>query len=279
MLYCKDKQELLSYLNKMDIPYDNTAFNPVKNLSNVGENEMVDPYHFGLSLIEMIRETPNQEIGTHTFSHYYCLENGQSKEHFIKDLEADSSLGKTASLVFPRNQVNQHYLHECKKFGVKAYRGNEKNWMYKAYTSETNSWLKRLCRLIDAYVNISGEHTYRLKNIETDPIVNIPSSRFLRPYSSKFSFLEKLRLRRIKKGLTKAAKKNELYHLWWHPHNFGRNTKENLQFLEEILKHVDYLKHKYNFQSMHMRDVTEVLKIIASKVVEKSYYFPFIVVF
>lgn len=279
MLYCKDKQELLSYLNKMDIPYDNAAFSPVKNLSNVGENEMVDPYHFGLSLIEMIRETSNQEIGSHTFSHYYCLENGQSKEHFIKDLEADSSLGKTASLVFPRNQVNQHYLQECKKFGVKAYRGNEKNWMYKAHTSESNSWLKRLCRLLDAYVNISGEHTYSLKNIETDPIVNIPSSRFLRPYSSKFSFLEKLRLRRIKKGLTKAAKKNELYHLWWHPHNFGRNTKENLQFLEEILKHVDYLKFKYNFQSMHMRDVTEVLKIIASKVVEKSYYFPFIVVF
>ena len=279
MLYCKDKQELLSYLNTVDIPYANTALSPVKNLHKVGENETLDPYHYGLSLIEMIQETSNQEIGTHTFSHYYSLENGQNKEHFGKDLKAVSSLGKTASLVFPRNQVNQDYLHVCKEYGVNAYRGNEKNWMYKAHTIEENSWLKRLCRLIDAYVNISGNHTYCIKNIETDPIVNIPSSRFLRPYSSRLSFLEQLRLHRIKKGLTKAAKKNELYHLWWHPHNFGRNTKENLQFLEEILKHVDYLKNKYNFQSMHMRDVTDVLKVITSKIVTKSYYFPFIVVF
>ena len=269
----------MSYLKTMDIPYENTALSPVDNLHKVGENETLDPFHFGLSLIDMIRETSNQEIGTHTFSHYYCLENGQNKEHFGKDLKAVSSLGKTASLVFPRNQVNTHYLHVCKEFGVKAYRGNEKNWMYKAHTIEGNSWLKRLCRLVDAYVNISGNHTYCLKNIETYPIINIPSSRFLRPYSSRFSFLEQLRLRRIKKGLTKAAKKNELYHLWWHPHNFGRNTKENLQFLEEILKHVDYLKNKYNFQSMHMRDVTDVLKIITSKIVTKSYYFPLIVVF
>ncbi|WP_277585642.1 polysaccharide deacetylase family protein [Psychrobacillus antarcticus] len=279
MLYCKDKQELLSYFNTMDIPYENTAFSPIKNLSNVGENETVDPYHFGRSLIDMIRETSNQEIGTHTFSHYYCLEDGQNMEHFVKDLVAVSSLEKTASLVFPRNQVNLHYLHVCKELGVKAYRGNEKNWMYKAHTAEKNSSLKRLCRLIDAYMNISGNHTYCLKNIETDPIVNIPSSRFLRPYNSRLSMLEQLRLIRIKKGLTRAAKKNELYHLWWHPHNFGRDTKENLQFLEEILKHVDYLKNKYNFQSMHMRDVTDVLKVITAKVVAKSYYFPFIVVF
>ena len=80
----------------MDIPYENTVFSPVKNLSNVGENETSDPYHFGFSLIEMIQETPNQEVGTHTFTHYYCLENGQNKEHFEKDLEAVSSLGKTA---------------------------------------------------------------------------------------------------------------------------------------------------------------------------------------
>lgn len=279
MLYCRDKQELLSYLNTMDIPYENTALSPVNNLHKVGDNETLDPYHFGLSLIDMIRETPNQEIGSHTFSHYYCLENGQEKENFVKDLKAVSSIGKTASLVFPRNQVNPHYLHVCKENGIKAYRGNEKNWMYRAHTIEDNSWLKRLSRLIDSYVNISGNHTYCIKSIETDPIVNIPSSRFLRPYSSKFSFLEELRLRRIKKGLTKAAKKNELYHLWWHPHNFGKNTKENLHFLEEILKHADYLKNKYNFQSMHMRDVTDVLKVITSKIVTKSYYFPLIVLF
>lgn len=263
MLYCKDKQELFSYLNTMDIPYKNAAFSPLQNLSRVGESEALDPYHFGKSLIDIIRKTPNQEIGTHTFTHYYCLESGQRKNHFEKDLEAVGSLkDKVTSLVFPRNQINPRYLLSCKEHGIKAFRGNEKSWMYRSYTSKTNTWLKRLCRLVDSYVNISGHHTYSLKNIKTDPIVNIPSSRFLRPYNKKLSIMEQLRLRRIKNGLTKAAKKNELYHLWWHPHNFGRDTKENLQFLEEILKHVNYLKKNYNFQSMHMRDVTDVMKII-----------------
>lgn len=279
MLYCEDKKHLLEHLSTLDIPYKNKSFSPLQNLSNVGDSETEDPYHFGKSLIKMIRETQNQEIGTHTFTHYYCLETGQRKEHFINDLKAAISLEDCiTSLVFPRNQVNHHYLNICDELGITAFRGNEKSWMYKAYTSKTNTSLKRLCRLVDAYVNITGHHTYSLKNLETDPIVNIPSSRFLRPYNKNLSILEQLRLRRIKNGLTKAAKKNELYHLWWHPHNFGRDTKENLQFLEEILKHVDYLKNKYNFQSMHMRDVTGVLKIISSKIAKTSYYFPFIVV-
>lgn len=280
MLYCESKTELLTKLEDLDFPYEKGAFSPKSNLWQVGEDELQDPYHYGLSLIEAIKAVPNQEIGTHTFSHYYCLEDGQQIGDFEKDLKTVVQLKeKISSLVFPRNQTNIDYLNVCKKYGITAYRGNEESWIYGAYTSKTNTITKRILRLVDAYVNLTGHHTFSLKNIQKDPILNIKSSRFLRPYSSKFSFLEKLRLRRIKKGLTKAAKKNELYHLWWHPHNFGRNTKENLQFLEEILKHVDYLKFKYNFQSMHMRDVTEVLKIIASKVVEKSYYFPFIVVF
>lgn len=264
MLYCKDKKGLLTYLNTLDIPYQNTAFSTVENLSGVGEDEIQDPYHFGKSLIDIIRHTPNQEIGTHTFSHYYCLEDGQNKEHFEQDLQAVSSLeDNITSLVFPRNQVNPRYLQSCKDHGIKAYRGNEKSWMYKAYTSKTNSWYKRVGRLADAYVNLSGYHTYSMKNLEKDPVLNIPSSRFLRPYNKRLSILEQFRLRRITNGLTRAAKKNELYHLWWHPHNFGRDIKENLHFLEEILKHVDYLKKKYNFQSMHMRDVTDIIKIIS----------------
>lgn len=89
------------------------------------------------------------------------------------------------------------------------------------------------------------------------------SSRFLRPYSKQLAVLENLRLRRIKNGLTKAAKDNEFYHLWWQLHNFGKNIEENLQFLEEILKHVDFLRERYNFQSMHMRDVAGLVKIIS----------------
>ncbi|WP_222122600.1 polysaccharide deacetylase family protein [Bacillus sp. FJAT-22090] len=264
MLYCKSKKELLTKLEGLDLPYANKAFSPKSNLWQVGEDEIEDPYHFAHSLIDTIKAVPNQEIGTHTFSHYYCLEEGQQPEHFEKDLQAVVELNESiTSLVFPRNQVNNDYMTICKKYGITAFRGNEDSWIYEAYTSKTNPPIKRILRLVDAYVNLTGHHTFSLKNIQKEPIIHIKSSRFLRPYNKQLAALEHLRLRRIKNGLTKAAKNNKLYHLWWHPHNFGKNTEENLWFLEEILKHVEYLKDKYNFQSMHMRDVANIVKIIS----------------
>ncbi|WP_240793482.1 polysaccharide deacetylase family protein [Psychrobacillus vulpis] len=264
MLYCKNKNELLTKLEGLNIPYENESFSPKHNLWQVGENESQDPYHFGYSLIESIKTIPNQEIGTHTFTHYYCLEDGQRTDHFEKDLQAVVQLNEgITSLVFPRNQTNNDYLNVCKTYGINAYRGNEESWIYRAYTSKTNTTTKRMLRLVDTYINLTGHHTFSLKSLQKEPIINIQSSRFLRPYSKQLAVLENLRLRRIKNGLTKAAKDNEFYHLWWHPHNFGKNIDENLHFLEEILKHVDYLRGKYNFQSMHMRDVTDVINIIS----------------
>ena len=49
--------------------------------------------------------------------------------------------------------------------------------------------------------------------------------------------LEPLRMRRILSDLTHAAKKGLVYHLWWHPHNFGDHMDENLVFLKKILDH------------------------------------------
>ncbi|ETT85282.1 polysaccharide deacetylase family protein [Viridibacillus sp. FSL R5-0477] len=262
MLYCKDKQELLSFLESIEIPYENETLSAKYNLSNVGANEQEDLYHYGDSLINMIKKIPNQEIGTHTFSHYYCLEKGQRIEHFEKDLQAMVELNEgVTSLVFPRNQVNLDYLQLCDEYGITAYRGNENSWIYGPYIKEMNTTIKRMLRLADHYINITGHNSYKLEKVSTHPIINVPSSRFLRPYSSKLRILERLRLQRIKHSLTEAAKNNEYYHLWWHPHNFGKNTEKNLQFLEEILQHVEYLKGKYKFQSMHMRDVVGLINL------------------
>ena len=49
-----------------------------------------------------------------------------------------------------------------------------------------------------------------------------------------------------------AAKMGLIYHLWWHPHNFGANQDKNFAFLEKILNHYDDLHLKYNFESHTM---------------------------
>ena len=49
-----------------------------------------------------------------------------------------------------------------------------------------------------------------------------------------------------------AAKNNEIFHLWWHPHNFGRNQKENFIALRKILSHYAFLNKTYGFKSTTM---------------------------
>jgi len=88
-------------------------------------------------------------------------------------------------------------------------------------------------------------------------VVNIASSRFLRWYSTKLRFLENLKIQRIKRGMTFAAKHKQVYHLWWHPHNFGSNTEENFKALETLFIHYNALKNTYNFQCKTMKELAE----------------------
>jgi hypothetical protein len=71
---------------------------------------------------------PGQEIGTHTFSHYYCLEPGQQPEQFEDDLKAAIAVSKakgidTKSIVFPRNQYSQFTSISAIATAYVTYRG------------------------------------------------------------------------------------------------------------------------------------------------------------
>ena len=56
-----------------------------------------------------------------------------------------------------------------------------------------------------------------------------------------------------------AAKNNEMYHLWWHPHNFGTNMEENFIALEEIFKTYSNLNKDHGFESNTMSGLAEKL--------------------
>jgi hypothetical protein len=229
----------------------------------VGENGTDDPYHYGSHLVEKIIQTPHQELASHTFSHYYCIDGSKNGEAiFAADCatfkKASARFNRTVtSIVFPRNQTTPWALNVCKDAGLTAYRGTPEHFLYtaKGESAQTNIFLRAL-RLLDAYINISGHHTYTLHSVndEHTPITNVPASRFLRPHSSRLSFLEPLRVKRIKDSMTHAAQHNEIYHLWWHPHNFGINRKENLAHLLEILEHYRFLKDTYGMGSATMQE-------------------------
>lgn len=257
-LFAKNKEEIHAYLPKTLPNYSIQKLSPYTSyISSVG-NDTSDVYNYGYDSLVKLKKARNHEICSHTFSHYYCLEDGQSEESFKSDLESAISIAAKEdvifkSIIFPRNQHNVEYNNVLLKNGIQVYRGNEKAWYYNPKKGKDDASIRRIFRLIDTYINISGHNCFSLNVPEKGRLINIPSSRFLRPYNPKFKILECLRLRRIKTSMTYAAKNNLMYHLWWHPHNFGAYQNENFDFLEKILKHYQKLKMKYNFTSCTMK--------------------------
>lgn len=268
-LFFDTHAELLEGLPSQRPKYSNSNFSPYEYVNRIGSNEREDPFHYALSLIKLIANYPYQEIGTHTFSHYYCLEKGQTIENFQEDLEAAKKAAKKynlnlESLVFPRNQFNSQYVEACKAMGIKAYRGNEHSWLYTARSQENESLVRRAIRLVDAYVNLSGHNSYSANEILGNFPFNIPSSRFLRPYGNRLKLLEPLRLQRILSDMTYAAKKGHVYHLWWHPHNFGSYLNENLSFLQKVLEHYLKLRDSYGMESLNMGELSHRLMKVSN---------------
>jgi peptidoglycan/xylan/chitin deacetylase (PgdA/CDA1 family) len=255
-----DKDDLLAHLPSELPTYRRAELSPYPHLEQVGRNEEADPFHFGRSLVRQIMAAPGQEVGSHTFSHYYCLEEGQTQAQFRADLAAAQGaaarLGlRLKSLVFPRNQFNDAYLAACHEAGFTAFRGNEPSWLYRAERNADETPAKRIGRLIDAYAPLSG---YNARPLERGGRpVDVPSSRFLRPFSPGLAAFDALRVERIKAEMTHAARRGCVYHLWWHPHNFGAYTDANMAVLAQVLEHYRRLAGQHGMRAASMGELAD----------------------
>lgn len=230
LLGLKDASDFHQFFPNILPSYNDTNLSPYIYMKNLGDQSvLMDVYHNGKDLLEAIKNTKHQELATHTFSHYYCLEPQENTEAFSSDLTMAIKQAKAHDIVpkgtvFPRNQYSYKYLKICAEFGIKTFRGNPNHWAYDPHNEKGNSQVKRLFRLADSYFNISG---HKIAHIQSEHgVINVPASTLLRPYSKKLSMLEGFKVNRIKKAMTCAAKNGEAYHLWWHPHNFGSNMEK-----------------------------------------------------
>jgi hypothetical protein len=257
-LFCRDKAELEAsipwrlpaYLDGRLSPYD---------FSTVGNDERDDPFHFAPSLVRAIADTPGQEVASHTFSHFYCLEPGQTSSDFDADLQSARKAAlrldiDLKSLVFPRNQDNPLYHQVLTDNGIVALRPAARGWAYRSSTT-VEPLAKRAARLVDAYVSLGRRSSFRSPRPGASGLVAVPASAFLRPYTPRFASLDPLLLRRVADAMTLAAREGEVFHLWWHPHNFGTNLRANLDRLTKLLDHFDVLKATYGMASLSMGDV------------------------
>lgn len=258
-LFAKDHEQALASAPETFPSYRDHMLSPYDYLKSKGPEKHPE-FHFAPDLIDLIRNTPGQFIGTHTFSHYYTKENGQTVEQFAADIEAAKAISpddQIESIVFPRNQHGTDYLAALTELGITSYRGNEDSWLFESSSSAEQGSLKRAMRLMDSYVNLSGHHTTSLSDLTEQPY-NIPASRLLRPYSRKLSFLETLKVWRVKRSMKHAAKNGEIFHLWWHPHNFGKDLNKNMAMLSNVVNYYLKLQDKYGMQTLSMEEVSKL---------------------
>ena len=266
MLFHESKDSLLFRSPSLTPTYqvpELSAYHFIEQIG-IGNTEADDHYHFAASLVQQIVDTPKQELASHTFAHYYCNERGQTVDQFRADLQAAQQSAKLfnrelKSLVFPRNQFNEEYLKACYDAGFIAVRDNPRDWLWNIQSTQGESMWKRLNRGVDAYVPLGGKNTYTIESLQFRPglPVCIPASRLLRPYRPKELFLNRMKIARIKNEMERAAQNGEVYHLWWHPHNFGHYPKESMDGLKEILDHFAMCREKYGMVSLSMGEIAE----------------------
>src|ERR1700694_5390964 len=262
-LFASTGRELAAHLPDVRPAYHQTHLDPY--LEAVGEDEESDPEHLAGSLIRDLAATPGQELASHTFSHYYCLETGQTEAALRADLAAAQAIARLrglnlTSLVWPRNQWNPRYAAAVLDSGFICFRGTQPSWGHRARRPDDQGVLSRAARLMDSYGGSSPPPTTPWDRVRRrDGLCDIPASAFLRPYSPRRRALEPLRLARLARGLKNAARAGRIFHLWWPPHNFARHTTQCFYLLKRLFDAYDRLNDTEGMQSLSMGDVARVV--------------------
>ena len=261
-LFAENKEELLRFAPESSLlpSYDNQKVCPYPWLEAIGEDEESAPCFFAPSLVKLVARTPGQELASHTFSHYYCREGGQSAAQFAADMACAKAIAEEkgytlSSVILPRNQCEPEYTQVLRELGFAAYRDEENDWIHEKIKFRP---LLRLLRLADVYLPLTGLGGYVPKN--ENGIWNLVGSRMYKPILKPLAFLEPLKLYRIKRQMLHAAKNNLTFHLWWHPHNIGIRTEEHLSQLREIFDYYLKLKTRYGMESRNMAEMVRLLE-------------------
>ena len=255
MLMCGGKDELLAFAPARRPAYAAAHLSPYAVVHDLGKNEQDDPYHFAPSLVERIRETPGQEIACHTFSHYYCLEKGQTRGDFAADLDAALAVARSKglalrSLVLPRNQIRREYLPLLTERGIACYRGLPDFW-----AAQGGGALRRAARLADGHFPWGPCRAWPLPLAGDSRPLDIRASHFLRPWTPRLAPLRSSHLERITRDMRRAARLGRVLHIWWHPHNFGRHPEENMAGLRRLLECYAALRDSHGMRSLGMAEL------------------------
>ncbi len=254
LIGCANEKEAVRFTPRVRPAYLRDAANPFRLLDG-----SVEPrYLFAPHLVQAIGHQEGQELATHTFSHFSCLEPGHSLEAFRADLRASldvlSNFGpRPKSVVFGRNRFSLEHLAVCAEEGICFFRGSPSSEIYDLGDGRVQQIHRRFGRLFDAHLPLIGFDRLASHPRTSRRLVDIPASRFLRPHS-RCPVLPTLALRRVLGELREAARSERGYHLWWHPHNAGHQLLENMEQLRQILETFSELRAAGQMRSLNMSE-------------------------
>jgi hypothetical protein len=264
-LFANDAEEWQSLKPTEEPAYENEVYSAYRYAREEGLDAQYRWANFAPELIEKILQYSGQELGTHTFSHYYCLEKLNGPDAFSADLAAVQRAAvkfntRAISLVFPRNQFNPEHLKICYNQGIRTIRSNPADWFWSPVPDKGGNLVRKIFRTGDAYLPMASKRTsFSLASVvpvSGEPL-QVPASRFLRPWHPRYKMVNKLVLKRLMGEMTTAATRGECYHLWWHPENFGDFPEENLENLRKILAHYAECKNRYKMKSWNMGEYAQ----------------------
>lgn len=198
--------------------------------------------YFLPKLVEQIRKTKGQELGSHTFSHVYFREPGFTREDAEADTAAVERLfrerwrARATSFVFPRNQVE--HVDVLSQHGITSYRLNPTPFWWNATASREQSKRVRALRLADAVLPL-GRRGYAEGSARASHFIrfNLPEPLFA------------LHLRRVAADAM-ALRDGEALHVWWHPHNLGHAPAASVDRLRRLLDALEQSAPTARFATM-----------------------------
>ncbi|MEK7526564.1 MAG: polysaccharide deacetylase family protein [Patescibacteria group bacterium] len=173
-------------------------------------NSSGDPLWRGKDIIDQIKKTKLQEVGSHSYSHEVFTQ-------IDKDCaDQEVKRNRAVSFVFPRNKVA--HLDLLKKYGFKIYR-----------SADQTNWETIIPRIPPVYELQTNKGL-----IATRGSMYFVSARGIRKYIPIW-----LRVVKAKLGIKSAVKNRKVFHLWFHPVDLAENTIAMLDGIEQIVKYAN----------------------------------------
>lgn len=205
-------------------------------------------------LIEIIRKSHvPHEIASHSYAHIMYGRADTARTAVEWDLDKAKAIHVRnglpfKSFVYPRNSIGHQEL--IWKAGVMCYRNFHRPW-----NGTSRGLVKRLSHVVDFYLPHS--HT-SLPQMDAHGLVSMDDSMLLISRNGVRRLIPPAVLvRKAKKGIEQAIRRQEVFHLWFHPSNFCYQTPTQFSIFERILSVVATLRDRGDLDASTMGEIAQ----------------------